>query len=64
MATSKSAQELYEQGVEKRRKGDLGGARNNFYAALEADPNCQEAKVALEMLDRILRFGNTAQHNV
>ncbi|MDR1226627.1 MAG: hypothetical protein LBK47_06985 [Prevotellaceae bacterium] len=61
---TKSARELYERGLEKRRKGDLSGARNDFYAALEVDVGCREAKIALEMLDSILRFGNTGQHNV
>ena len=55
---------LYEQGLEKRRQGDLGGARNDFRKAAELDSALREAKVAVDMLDDILRFGNTAQHNV
>jgi hypothetical protein len=55
---------LYQQGLEKRRQGDLGGARNDFRKAAELDSALREAKVAVDMLDNILRFGNTAQHNV
>jgi outer membrane protein assembly factor BamD (BamD/ComL family) len=58
------AKRLYEQGLEKRRQGDLGGARNDFRKAAELDKSLREAKVAVDMLDDILRFGNTEQHNV
>lgn len=61
---AEQARLLYEQGLEKRRQGDLGGARNDFRKAAELDSALREAKVAVDMLDNILRFGNTAQHNV
>jgi lipoprotein NlpI len=59
-----TAQTYYQRGVEKRQQGDLGGARNDFSAALACDPAFGEAQTALEMLDSILRFGNPQQHNV
>jgi hypothetical protein len=55
---------LYERGLEKRRQGDLGGARNDFRRAAELDGSLREAQAAVDMIDNILRFGNTAQHNV
>jgi hypothetical protein len=58
------ARTLYEQGLEKRRQGDLGGARNDFRRAAELDENLHEARAAVDMLDSILRFGNMEQHNV
>lgn len=63
-AAAEQARLLYGQGLEKRRQGDLGGARNDFRKAAELDSRLREAKVAVDMLDSILRFGNAAQHNV
>ena len=57
-------QQFYGQGVEKRQRGELGAARNDFKKAWELDPDFCEAKVALDMLDDILRFGNMEQYNV
>ncbi|MDR1342378.1 MAG: hypothetical protein LBK18_03870 [Prevotellaceae bacterium] len=61
---AKEARSLYEQGLEKRRQGNLSGARNDFRRAAELDKSLHEARVAVDMLDDILRFGNMAQHNV
>ncbi|MDR2814209.1 MAG: hypothetical protein LBB79_06095 [Prevotellaceae bacterium] len=61
---AEQAKRLYEQGLEKRRQGNLSGARNDFCRAAELDCTLREAKVAADMLDDILRFGNTEQHNV
>ncbi len=59
-----AAQQLYAQGVEKRQRGELGAARNDFKKALDLFPEFCEAKVALDMVDAILRYGNPGQHNV
>ena len=59
-----SPKQLYEQGVEKRQRGELGAARNDFKKAWESAPDFCEAKAALDMLDDILRFGNMEQYNV
>ncbi len=58
------AQQLYAQGLEKRQRGELGAARNDFRKALDLAPDFCEAKVALDMVDAILRYGNPGQHNV
>ncbi|MDR3188155.1 MAG: hypothetical protein LBT94_03090 [Prevotellaceae bacterium] len=61
---AKQAKIFYEQGVAKRRQGNLSGARNDFRRAAELDASLREAKAAVDMLDDILQFGNTEQHNV
>jgi hypothetical protein len=58
------ARSLYERGLARRRQGDLSGARNDFCSAAELDKNLHEATAAVDMLDDILQFGNTEQHNV
>ncbi|MDR1416944.1 MAG: hypothetical protein LBJ57_05955 [Prevotellaceae bacterium] len=63
-AAAAEARSLYERGLEKRRQGDLSGARNDFRKAAELDTSLREALVAIDMLDDILQFGNMAQHNV
>ncbi|MDR0711181.1 MAG: hypothetical protein LBF67_02380 [Prevotellaceae bacterium] len=64
LQAAERARIFYEQALEKRRQGDLGGARNDFRKAAALDNSLHEAKVAVDMLDDILRFGNTDQHNV
>lgn len=61
---SKTAQDFYAEGQQFRKKGELGSARNCFKKALELQSDYPEAKVALEMVDSILSFGNTDMYNV
>ncbi|MGL4908008.1 MAG: tetratricopeptide repeat protein [Bacteroidales bacterium] len=58
------AQEAYERGLVLRQEGNFAEARNYFRKALDLRSNFEEAKVALEMIDKIFAFGNTQQHNV
>ncbi|MDR2938549.1 MAG: hypothetical protein LBU92_06415 [Prevotellaceae bacterium] len=59
-----AAQNFYASGVEKRQRGELGAARNDFKKALDLLPDFCEAKTALDMVDAILRFGNVGQFNL
>ena len=59
-----AAQTLYAQGVEKRHRGELGAARNEFKKALDLNPDFAAAKTALDMLDDILQHGNRERYNV
>lgn len=57
-----TAQELYRQGNEHRRKGDFQRAINCYIEAASLDPDSPAAE-AKRMLDDILNFYNKDAYN-
>lgn len=63
-AEPSNAEAWFLRGKTRRQKGDLTGANNDFYKALDLDPNHQQARVGVEMLQQIFAFRNTDLYNV
>ena len=63
-AEPSNAEAWFLRGKTRRQMGNLIGANNDFYQAIHIDPNHQQARVGVEMLQQIFAFRNTDMYNV
>lgn len=59
----KDSESFYYRGKTRWQRGDLSAALNDFYKALDINPNYNQAKVSIEMVKQILAFRNPDLYN-
>lgn len=58
-----NADAYFYRGKALRQNGDMVGALNDFRKTLEINPNHNQAKVSIEMIQKILGFRNPDIYN-
>lgn len=58
-----NAEAYYNRGKALRQKGDMVAALNDFRKTLEINPNHNQAKVSIEMVNKIFGFRNPDIYN-